>query len=692
MNNNDVLKQAKDALDLAIKGEQRNKSFMAAIGPAIADALKGALGSQILETMKPFFNKLTDDNAKTNENLIKAIHGLNVNINPEVRIPDIHIPEIKVPTVNVPRPEVTVNVPEIKIPKIEIPATKFPELMKVMMEGIDRTNPLPVLVVDEMGNPFYGGAAGSGGTAGRLVAEITDVRGVSLIDNVTNPAQPTLRTSATVTFPTSSLATVLVDSTGVAYSGSNPVPTTASVSLTAATGPGDGASALRVIQAGDTVSSVIVNSGTITTVTGITNTVMVVGDIASGALEDGSSFPVKIGSRFNSTIPTYTDGQRGDIQMGSRGSLNVTMMAVGSGNALRANDDNTDTVAPTATSDKLTVMARNTVYDSIGNTHSRQVGGAGVTNVGTARVVMATDAVSSVVVNSGTITTVTGITNSLQSSVIDSSGVQYSGSNPFPMTVVTSATASLNVALTDSGGVQYSGSNPVPITGNIGTVTTVTGITNSLAVANIDSSGIQYSGSNPFPMTVVTSATASLNVAMTDSGGVQYSGSNPVPVSLANTGSTINVNLIGGGNDSAFTFMARTTNPTAVADGADVRPKADKLGRTLTRPIQVRDLIATARANVVNGTEATLLAAVASTFLDMISVTAANASTNAVTADFRDVSGAGVAFTLTIPANSTAGIVHAVPYPQGEVNSRWTVDLTDDTHNVTFNALFSKEI
>lgn len=101
------------------------------------------------------------------------------------------------------------------------------------------------------------------------------------------------------------------------------------------------------------------------TVTQGTSPWLVSGDIASGAADSGN--PVKIGGRFNSTLPTLSDGQRGDIQMGSRGSMNVTLMAVGSGNALKVNVDNAD-VAPTATADKLTTVSRVTVFDGVNHT------------------------------------------------------------------------------------------------------------------------------------------------------------------------------------------------------------------------------------------------------------------------------------------------------------------------------------
>ena len=309
--------------------------------------------------------------------------------------------------------------------------------------------------------------------------------------------------------------------------------------------------------------------------------------------------------------------------------------------------------------------------------------------------------------------------------LVDSSGVAYSGSNAVPTTIVTSATASLNASLIDSSGIGYSGSNPVPITGNIGTVTTVTGVTNSIAsslidstgvqysgsnpvpmtwvsgagatigAANIDSSGVQYSGSNPFPITgtvIVSSVTASVASALVDSGGGQYSTSNPVPVTLANTGSTQNVNLIGGGSDSMFVYQAHTANPTAVSDGADVRPMADKLGRQVTRNVTVRDLILTARASIVTGTEVTLLTAAAGTFADCVSVMCANSSSNAVTVDFRALVAGNIEFSVTVPANSTAGIVHNPPWPMSNTGNAWTADLSDDTQSIVINALFSKEI
>lgn len=54
----------------------------------------------------------------------------------------------------------------------------------------------------------------------------------------------------------------------------------------------------------------------------------VVGTIASGSSDSGN--PVKVGGRYNSTLPTLTDGLRGDLQVGTRGALSVQIMGVNS--------------------------------------------------------------------------------------------------------------------------------------------------------------------------------------------------------------------------------------------------------------------------------------------------------------------------------------------------------------------------
>ena len=48
---------------------------------------------------------------------------------------------------------------------------------------------------------------------------------------------------------------------------------------------------------------------------------LVQGNVASGAADAGN--PVKIGGKYNSALPTFTNGQRGDLQINSAGKLQV---------------------------------------------------------------------------------------------------------------------------------------------------------------------------------------------------------------------------------------------------------------------------------------------------------------------------------------------------------------------------------
>lgn len=139
--------------------------------------------------------------------------------------------------------------------------------------------------------------------------------------------------------------------------------------------------------------------------------------------------------------------------------------------------------------------------------------------------------------------------------------------------------------------------------------------------------------------------------------------------------------------------IARTANPTAVAAGDRVSATYDDVGRQVFSPIQVRDLRVTARAQLTNGTETTLLSGSAGSFHDLVWVTGANNSDAAVSVDIRAVTAGNILLTLHIPANSTAGISAAMPWPQDETGNNWTADMGDITGTtVSLSALFTREV
>lgn len=123
--------------------------------------------------------------------------------------------------------------------------------------------------------------------------------------------------------------------------------------------------------------------------------------------------------------------------------------------------------------------------------------------------------------------------------------------------------------------------------------------------------------------------------------------------------------------------VARTTNPAAVGDGDRVNTFHDDVGRSVTYPYQVRDLVATARLSITASGEQTLLSGAASTFRDLVRISGANQSTNAVTISIRSATGAGIVHDFEIPANNTVEHSFLTPYPQNAAADAWTVTVDD---------------
>ena len=97
----------------------------------------------------------------------------------------------------------------------------------------------------------------------------------------------------------------------------------------------------------------------------------VAGDVASGATDSGN--PVKVGGRYNSTAPTFTDGQRGDLQLGSRGHVRVELYQSGSvTNGPIFYGDDGDGVSVSSGGSKIGSLSRNTVFN--GTTWDRMRG------------------------------------------------------------------------------------------------------------------------------------------------------------------------------------------------------------------------------------------------------------------------------------------------------------------------------
>ena len=602
------------------------------------NVVKEATG-QIINAVLPALKETLSSVGRSVEN---AMEGVRFTPQINVSSPDVHVPNIEVPT-----PIVNYTPPAINIPDI-----KMPDEMNIKgwvnFLGYDKgllTNPLPVQIRDASGNPVSlggsGGVIGSGGKADYLTIKAYSQ---SAFSELMNPdGRVRVETGATSITDTINVNQV---------SGAN-----WSVEVTNAD-----LDIRDLLNASDSVSAYQV----------------------SGHIYSVNSFLDTTASLYNSD-----NRLRVSVETGGSGLTDAE---------LRASSVPVEQVSGSIWSvyaqDALTTVSATTLVNADNRLRvSVETGGSGLTDAELRATAVPVSQLSGAIWSTEVKGTVT----------VDGSGVtQPVSATDLDIRDLVNATDSVRVY--QLSGAEWS------VVVNSGTITAVTSITNSVATALIDSSGVQYSTSNPVPVddaggsltidgtVTVSDITASVKATIIDSSGVGYSGSNPVPVDLAtsldHTIDSISVRQVSGSNNSSqVKLIARQTNPTAASDAAEVFASADDLGRTLVRPIQVRDLIATAYISLTNGTETTVLAGASSTFHDLIYVMCANQSDAATFVDFRCGTAGSVIMTVQVPASGTAGISLPVPHKMPEVAQAWTADLPDITGTtVDITAQFSQEI
>jgi hypothetical protein len=563
----DVKKILGEVLEKAKKAKQEEDAERQKRNDSDRTAVLQNLSGDLSKSLQAIMPELVKSAQVSEETIRKALsEAIQINM-PQLEMPEIEIPDIHVDTTELnavaSRIEQAIASLNLKETVVNLPESnfQFPERVNVTLPDYDKTRPMPVMMMDDKGRPFNFPQSNIGGGKADFLT-IKDIRnssGGSIIDN-----DGFMKVTGSFTVSAAGASNVaLVNSDGTYYNSDNPLPVTFSA-----------ASVQPVSQVSGAAWSVSVTD--------------IYGTVATNLINPDGRMKVE--------LPT-----------GSSGLTDTELRAT-----------------------SLTVQ---------------QLSGANFS-------VSVTDIFGS---------TGTGFYN------LDN---RLRVSNDVTDVFVTTTTSSV-----------VNADNRVKVELPAMTITAVTSITNTIAAANVDSSGVQYSGSNPMPVTLaVSNATSTLNAVIVDSSGIGYNGANPVPVTV--TGIT-------GTTSSGYT---RQTNPTAVA--SDYVPLAlDDLGRQLTRPLQVRDLIKTAYVSLATGTETTLISAVAGAYLDLIMIVASNNSDAAVSVDIRPVTGGNIVNTLRIPANGTAGWTPAVPWPQTDTGNNWTVDGPDETgRTLTFSALFSQEI
>jgi len=140
--------------------------------------------------------------------------------------------------------------------------------------------------------------------------------------------------------------------------------------------------------------------------------------------------------------------------------------------------------------------------------------------------------------------------------------------------------------------------------------------------------------------------------------------------------------ILGGGE-------ARTTLPTAVADGDAVRRMMDDLGRSVITPHVPRDLITHNTITLSSTTETTLIAAGgAGVFRDLVLLMPSNTSGTKVRVDIRDSTGGTIRWSFEVAADGGGAVIKfPVPLTQATANNNWTAQLSAAVTDVRVNAI-----
>lgn len=633
--------------------------------------LVGTIGKDLVKEIAPAMEQMVRDNGIALNRAIDSIKQVKM---PSVVIPDINVPEPKVQvdvdlsSLKIPAPQITVN------PNVRLPDIKFPETQKiegwVNLMGVSMEKPLPVTLRNADGSPAnlfenLTTLVNQGGGNSAKIVKVSGVLSTVGVVTIDPDGNPTYTTSSS---GSGSTTVSLVNVDGTYYDSDNPLPVTFSA-----------ASVQPVSQVSGATWSVSVNDIFRTTVT-------------SNLINSDDRIRVSVETGGSGLTDSELRAASIDVQQasGASWSVSVTGSITSTGAYLLDGDGNYRGVVATEITDPAgNILDLFKTGDNFVEANDYGVLVYGVVDTTTANYMRPLH-MHDVQEDGGNDSIVT-VSTSGHDKVYDSAAATWnrtrgnSGySGPGVMRVVHATDVGVSTSATQVG------------TWNIGTVTTVTGITNTVAASLIDSTGVQYSGSNPVPVNLATA----LDLTIDSISAHQVSGSNFSVYVTGSSGTTMVVGLIASdvaddGHAPVKTgAIARTANPTAVAAGDVVSNAADDLGRQIMRPVQVRDLIATAYVAVTNGTETTLLAAGgAGVFHDLVFIEFSNNSTAAVGVDLRSVTAGSVEKHYEIPANGTVGGALPVPWPQGSANNNWTIDLPDVTGTtVTASGLFSKEV
>lgn len=149
------------------------------------------------------------------------------------------------------------------------------------------------------------------------------------------------------------------------------------------------------------------------------------------------------------------------------------------------------------------------------------------------------------------------------------------------------------------------------------------------------------------------------------------------------------------GNPVKVGGQARTTNPTAVADGDRTNFIADKTGKQIVVQ-SIRDLKGVQKTTITSSTSETTIvtAAGASVFADLYGLIIANTSATACNVTIKDATSGTTRAIIAVPAGDTRGFMvsESGAVPQATANNNWTATCSASVSSIEITAMYVKNL
>lgn len=146
------------------------------------------------------------------------------------------------------------------------------------------------------------------------------------------------------------------------------------------------------------------------------------------------------------------------------------------------------------------------------------------------------------------------------------------------------------------------------------------------------------------------------------------------------------------GNPVKVGGVARTANPSAVADGDRAQFMTDDVGRVVTITSHTRDLVTSQTTDINNAAETTVLTAGgAGVYHDIVHITLSSTQANSFI-ELRDSTGGSVVWQGRIDNENPTILTFDPPLPQTTANNNWTIERDSGARNLYVTIVAVKNV